>query len=68
MDLVTVAVTVVFLGVLALSLLAVLDVISFRPDSKRTNKSGRQSTVNARREARMARKEALASHKSDRRS
>jgi hypothetical protein len=68
MSLLYTAGTVIFLGVLVLSLLAMLDIISVKPGSKRTGKSERQSGANARREARMARKATLSSQRSDRRS
>jgi hypothetical protein len=68
MSLLNTAGTVIFLGLLVLSLLAMLDIISVNPGSKHTGKPRRQACANARREARMARKEVLASQRSDRRS
>ena len=68
MTLLSIAGTVVFIGVLVLSLVAVLDIALFKPNSKRGRKSQAEPGVNARRDARTARKQPLASQKSDRRS
>jgi len=64
MTLLSIAGTVVFIGVLVLSLAAVLDIALFKPNSKR----GRKSQPEAGASARTARKQTLTSQKSDRRS
>jgi hypothetical protein len=64
MTLLSIAGTVVFIGVLVLSLAAVLDIALLKPNSKRGRKSQPESGVNAP----TVRKQTLASQKSDRRS
>jgi hypothetical protein len=64
MTLLSIAGTVVFIGVLVLSLAAVLDIALFKPNPKR----GRKAQPEAGAKARTARKQTLASQKSDRRS
>ncbi len=55
--------TVIFLGVVALSLLAVLDVFSLRPRAKHTRKPGHTPAANGRRNARLTREEAFTGEK-----
>jgi len=62
MSLLSIAGTVVFIGVLVLSLVAVLDIALFKPSSRRGRKSQPEPGVNAR----TASKQPLASQKSDR--
>jgi hypothetical protein len=64
MTLLSIAGAVVFVGVLVLSLVAVLDVALFKPNSKRGRKARPEPGANAR----TARKQPLASQKSNRRS
>jgi hypothetical protein len=64
MTLLSIAGAVVFVGVLVLSLVAVLDVALFKPNSKRGRKARPEPGANAG----TARKQPLASQKSNRRS
>jgi hypothetical protein len=67
MNLLNVVGTVIFLGVVALSLLAVLDVFSLRPGAKRIRRPGDMPAAKRRSNTHMAREEAFTGEKSNRR-
>ncbi|MFM0339753.1 hypothetical protein [Paraburkholderia fungorum] len=67
MNLLNVVGTVVFLGVLALSLLAVLDVLFLRPRAKRSHRPGRMPATRHGSNRHIAREEAFTGEKPNRR-